>query len=183
MNLTELTAEVREENPDVELEKFAELVLEAVFESDNSAELLYPAVLAFVTTAERNRVRSVERRAAPFRQPSSKPETSGVELVEHQADDEPEDLGYIKPGSDEDPAIAARRELMAERCYVPTRGYVPWGDLTVEDHTMIVEFLRKRISGYETTIQKHAEAIDVLTESGAQTLNDFYAYRGYTLAA
>jgi hypothetical protein len=58
--------------------------------------------------------------------------------------------------------------------YVPEKGRVAWGELTVDDHEARIAFLRQRIAGHQATIDRHQEAVAVLRESGCKTLDEYY---------
>jgi hypothetical protein len=129
-------------------------------------------VHAFVITLERTRVRNNERRSAPFRnRPAPAPRKGKTPSANDEAARQKE---YVKPGSDEDPAVAARRALLRDTVYVPEKGRVAWGELTVDDHEARIAFLRQRIAGHQATIDRHQEAVAVLRESGCKTLDEYY---------
>lgn len=173
MKLSQLVDEIRAEYPDADDAKIANLVIDAALASDDPANLLFPAVHGYVITLERGRVRDNERKSAPFkdRPQPGKPSRGKTASANDEAARQKE---YVKPGSSEDPAIAARRALLRDKVRVPEKGYVAWGELTVEDHEARIAFLRQRIAGHQATIDRHAEAVAVLRQAGCQTLNEYY---------
>lgn len=181
MKLSALIAEIRENFPEADDAKTANLVIEAALDSADPVNLLFPAVHAFVITTARSRVRAAEQKAASFRVPEPKP--SRKSKTASLTDAAAREKEYVKPGSDEDPAIIARRALLRDTVYVPGKGRVAWGELEIADHQARIDFLSDRIAGHQATIDRHQEAVDVLKNSGAKTLNEFYSPASKSKAA
>ena len=145
-------------------------------------DVLMPAVFAWVHDQERARVRNGEKDLfdGPVveRSPrNTRPSPGSAAGEEPKARRGP----AVKRS---DPGALAMRRFLAEGCYVPGHGHVPWGKLTPALHALRVEYLeRVRAGQYEgttATIRRHQFAIGLLAESGLRDL-DAYAGRYGTL--
>jgi hypothetical protein len=148
--LTHLLRAAREDLGDGAAEQaVAEYLARALLEADRDEAVaaLVPALAAWVQSSERGRVR---RRELAF--------ASG---------------GLSHPN----PAQDAMRALLAERCWVPGHGMVPWGELTLAHHRLRVGFLREQLrrftAGTTATIARHEAAVALLAESGHATLGEY----------
>ncbi len=66
-------------------------------------------------------------------------------------------MTYVKPGSDQDPAIKARRDLLRTTTYVPGQGRMPNDELTAEDYEARIAFLTERGASAEVIAKIRAE--------------------------
>lgn len=103
---------------------------------------LWSIILDHCRTIDRNNVRRIEKTVKPAR-----------------------------VGQPVDPT-AARSDFM-DKTFTPGDGRrVLWGEATIKDHEMRIDFLAKHRDGIDTTIQRHREAIELLKASGASCLNE-----------
>lgn len=130
-------------------------VLKAAWDA-SSPDILEPAVLAWVTEAERRRVSQVEKQAFRGHEDNGAEEAGAARL---------------------NPAEQEMRALLAESCYVPGHGMVPWGALTRHMHELRVTYLTEQLERYATgvraTISRHERAMDVLAATGCPDLNAY----------
>lgn len=130
--------------PDKDPEKVAKQLLQSL----GRAELL--ALLAReIAGAQRQVVATVE--AAAFRAASASPKAA-IESADR---------------------LTAFRPLLAARIKLGDgSGGVTWGQATVAEHQQRIAFLAKLRDGIDQTIERHREAIALLSESGAACLDD-----------
>ena len=120
-------------------------VVAEVLASDNPAALLRPVVSWYTTGHLRSLVRALER----------------------HVDLRPSTVEWTNP------ATEARDRLLKEAVWVPGIGRVPWGKLTIEHHERVIDHYRITIYGYQQTVAKHEEAIQIIkAHPGAMCLDD-----------
>ena len=114
------------------------------------ADLVFPAVAAQATFVRRGIVRREESTA--FSQQKA-------EIEGHPADAaDPTD---------------ARRTLLELNTYVDhDTGYVPWGDLTGDQHEARIDFLERKMWGINVTVDRHRLAVKLIKNEGVSCLND-----------
>jgi hypothetical protein len=159
--------------PDTETNEIARQVLKTAMQLDDPENFLFPAIHAFVITARRDVTRTLhERPSNPFSNPLLESERNeDGNLVK----DYPEPLPqYVKPGSDDDPAVAALRALLHDTLYVPGKRRVRVELMTLDDWAARRDHLQARIKGYELSVSTCDDAIAVLEESGAENLKQYY---------
>jgi|DEB19_MinimDraft_3_1074340.scaffolds.fasta_scaffold183494_2 hypothetical protein len=104
--------------------------------------ILWPVVLDRCRTIGRNNVRRVEQAAKPN-----------------------------KPGRKVDPT--ADRVLRMTTTFTPGDGRrVTWGEATIADHEMRIDFLGRKRSGLDATMKRHRQAIDDIRRAGVNCLNE-----------
>jgi len=143
--------------PNLTNEQVARQVLADLGVGGEAADLLFVPVHDHVIQCRRNLVRPVEAAAfAPVdtRMPSSRPTTT-----------------------------AARRQLMVERVWIPKAGYIPWGEVTVEQHEERIRFYEERIATEQKSRDRHIEAVRLITEAGVTCLNEVEGWGGKSAAA
>jgi hypothetical protein len=133
--------------------EIAEAILAEIIGMENAIDILLPIICNAVGHQRRAVVRQLEDHAAPFR--AKEPALTAASGEAYR-----------------NPAMEARTNLMAESAFVPGDGWIQWGLLTLEQHQKIVDFYERRIAGYQRTIQRHVEAIEVLEATGATCLNE-----------
>jgi hypothetical protein len=152
--LRELLESAREERgDDADVRELAHALLNAVLtlEPEQASELLFPVVLPWVKQREheRARVRDFEQRA----------------------------FSPLASKAHGNPAQEAMRRLLAQRCYVPGNGMVPWGMMTRDLHELRISYLEKKLevftAGTRATIARHAAAVALLADSGLGDLNAY----------
>jgi len=52
---------------------------------------------------------------------------------------------------------------------------VSWGGATMQQHELRIEMLKRQRAGIDLTIRRHHEAIDLLRQTGATTLDEVFA--------
>lgn len=148
--------------------RLAGLVLDDVAQRppDEARDLLYPLVLEWVKAAERDRVRDDEQEV--FAGPGVTRNPKGE-----------------RPGRTDEfvnPAQQAMMQLLADTCYVPGHGRVPWGEMDVELHRVRITYLHEQVrrytAGVTATVRRHEAAVELLKESSCTTLNDYAAEFG-----
>lgn len=153
MTLTDLLREEWERRPDATSGEIAAAVMTSARTRADLFELALPAVVAAATVAKRQQVRSVE--AAAFGQKVPEVHTPGVGQT-----------------ASTDP-LAARKALMSDRAYVNhDLGYVAWGDMTAEMHTLRADYLERKAHGHLVTADRHRTAAKFIEEAGVSCLND-----------
>lgn len=64
-----------------------------------------------------------------------------------------------------------RRDLLDQSFFVsPERGYVTWGDATIDDHLTRAAFLRHQAAGTIATAEKHERTVKLLRAKSAKCL-------------
>jgi hypothetical protein len=120
-------------------------ILLAMRKADLRAELR-PLVLNDVVNWQRNRARAIERAYARQR-----------------------------TGADPVDPCAAVKDLLATKFFSPLRGYVLWGEATVEDHLAYAQMQRKLADGLVQTAELHEDAARRITAAGVRCLFDLEA--------
>lgn len=154
----------REQNPGAGTEELADWLLNQAVTL--GVGVLYQAVLTWVQTEERSRVRAAEREAFTRNQDT-----------QEDGPDETRNPTLTRPFPYVNPAQAAMKKLLSERCYVPGHGLVPWGELTLEDHRLRIDYLEERkrrfAAGVNATVSRHKAAVAVLNESACRDLDTY----------
>jgi hypothetical protein len=162
MNLNDALKDAWDGNPDATSGEIAAVVMGSVRSREELFELVFPAVVAQATVVKRQRVRQVESAAFSH---------GGVDNQFGSADvagfaDDPD---YIDP-------ITARREMLRDRAYVNHDiGYVLWGEMTAEQHTIRADYLERKAHGHLVTADRHRTAAKFIEEAGVSCLNDLPA--------
>lgn len=150
MTLRDLLIEAWDADPDAEPDDIARMVIVAARTRKELAELVFPAVSAQATFVRRGIVRREESTA--FGQQKA-------EIEGHPAD-------AVDPTD-------ARRTLLHCSTYVDhDTGYVPWGELTVEQHEARIDFLERKMWGISQTCDRHRLAVKLIENEGVSCLND-----------
>ena len=68
--------------------------------------------------------------------------------------------------------VLARKHLMSTAFPVEQGRFVSWADATVAEHEARIEFLTKLAGGIHATIDRHREAIRLITDGGVSCLAD-----------
>jgi len=133
---------------DEPIDTLVECVLDVLLTMQNAdlREELRPLVRNDLVTWKRNRTRAIERAYARQR--------TGAEPV--------------------DPA-AAVKDLLATKFFSPLRGYILWGEATVEDHLAYAQMQRKLADGLVQTAELHEDAARRITAAGVRCLFDLEA--------
>lgn len=138
---------VRERYDDGErdIDAITQTVLTKLMASADPAAELEPLVRQFVTTELRRMVRAMER-------------TTDISTPTKEWTN---------------PATEARARLLAESVWVPGEGRIAWGQLTVDQHEQVISHYRIAVAGYQATIRKHQQAIEIIrAHPGAVCLDD-----------
>ena len=150
MTLRDLLIDAWDADPDADPDDIARMVIATARTRKDLADLVFPAVAAQATFVRRGIVRREESTA--FSQPDHDAQTSGDEPVD------PTD---------------ARRTLLELNTYVDhDTGYVPWGDLTVDQHEARIDFLERKMWGINVTVDRHRLAVKLIKNEGVSCLND-----------
>jgi len=79
----------------------------------------------------------------------------------------------IEQGGTPADSTKARRDILSESFFVsPERGYVTWGEATIDDHLTRAAYLRHLVSGTLATADKHERTAKLLRSKGAKCLLD-----------
>lgn len=150
MTLRDLLIEGWDADPDADPDDIARMVIGTARTRKDLADLVFPAVAAQATFVRRGIVRREESTA--FSQQKA-------EIEGHPADAaDPTD---------------ARRTLLELNTYVDhDTGYVPWGDLTVDQHEARIDFLERKMWGINVTVDRHRLAVKLIKNEGVSCLND-----------
>ena len=178
MQLTELLDKVRDSMGPLALPAdLARGLLEEALASPDARELLIQAVFPWVHAQERARVREAEKGAI-----------AGPKNARNPVDERPAAAGEgpNAPRSPEpsrlNPAQREMSDFLAQRCYVPEHGMVPWGAMTADLHRARVAYLARLrdgfVAGTNATIARHSYAIGLLEETGFANLDSYAAAYG-----
>lgn len=148
MSISEEVRRAIEANPDGN----AEEVARAVFARMTKQEL-FPVLLDYVATAQRNVVRGVEYQAFQSQYAAAmKAAPSVAEVAAARLED--------------------FRSLYAQTIALGDGSRVTWGRATVQDHELRLAMLLRLRAGLDKTIERHREAIAILRETGASCLEE-----------
>jgi hypothetical protein len=81
------------------------------------------------------------------------------------------------------PATQARERLLKESVWVPGYGRVAWGQLTIEQHQRVIKYYSIAVAGYQQSIAKHMEAIQIIQQHPGALCLDDCGSRGRTEAS
>lgn len=155
MTLYDLLEQARKALPQAGPPELARVLLARILDEPDVLELLHVPLLQWVQGAERERVREAEEEAFGGDGPSRLRNPSGVRPSRSDP--------YVNPAQE------AMRELLAEACYVPGEGMVPWGSMTAALHRRRAEYLASVrnafVKGVNTTISRHERAAEILESS------------------
>lgn len=79
-----------------------------------------------------------------------------------------------KPTAD---PVADRLAFLKEKFYVPGVGFVPWGEATIEHHTLRISYLSDKAQSILDTAARHEVAITQIKEAKAKNLNEVHKPR------
>lgn len=161
----------------------ANRVMADALDRPDAADVLMPALFAWVHDAERARVRAAEKdlfdgpdqqRSPVLGRPSKTASPAGKGPFPARSPSIP------RPN----PAELAMKRFLAEGCFVPGHGHVRWGKMTAALHEARIAYLERvragQHAGTTATIARHQFAVGLLAESGLPDL-DAYAARHGTL--
>jgi hypothetical protein len=166
MTLQELLAEARRKfGDDAGPETLAKYVLDAAVRLGDM-QVLFPAVQSWTASHHRSDVRRMEKNAFAG---------TGHQRDSTHTSNARSGTAYTNP------ADQAMRKLLAETVSVPDEHgvlrLVRWGDLTVGMHERRIGFLQRQMAqqlkGVTATIDRHRQAIGMLTESGCANLAEY----------
>ena len=79
--------------------------------------------------------------------------------------------------------VAAFLALFSKRFSIGNGEMVTWGDATIAHHEQRIAFLENMRGGITETIERHRNAITLISENGATCLNDACEASGQEIAA
>lgn len=161
MRLNDIIRDQVSHDPDVVTEN----IIAAVRGEVLHVEDLRPAIRAYVAGTARTLVRETEQQAVDG------PVTVRKPLQSRPAGRHTEPYVNV--------AQQAMTRLLAERCYVPGQGMVPWGMMTADMHRQRAEYLTRvrdaYASGMNATIARHRAAANLLDDTGFSDLGRYVA--------
>jgi hypothetical protein len=129
-------------------------ILRTLKVSKRAAEVLFPAVVMYVTTQRRARVRAWERESNIADAGKAMSDTTTTLAT-------PPRFGLHR-----------RAHLLAATFAIGTGERIPWGTATVEQHRQRIGYLLAKRNGLDTTIDRHERAIAAITAAGVSCLAD-----------
>lgn len=130
-------------------------VLKHILSQKNAAELLFPVVRAYVSSATRSFVATAEREWDAAEKDLASAERRGDHRSEYQNE-----------------ATKARTKISVETFYVPGEGNVAWGQATVLQHKSAIAHSEKYIAGYQADIDRHTLAIKKIERASVTCLDE-----------
>lgn len=68
--------------------------------------------------------------------------------------------------------LVETRAFLQQTVWIPDKGDIPWGDVTVVDHEARITYLHGQIAGTMATISRHRRAIELIQEAGVTCLRE-----------